>query len=136
MSNEIVLYMYSVLVGFEIGRTICKSDDEIIITMLGICGYVYLIMFNNPGQAQLEAVMYTVCTLCSGIMATLCYIILWKENQTFNDLDKENDHEQGVRTPVQRGVSPQGIGEILQRQERIRTSIANPKGDALPGIGE
>ena len=135
MSNEIVFYAYAVIVGLEIGRAICK-DDEIIISFIGICGYIYLIMFNNPGQEQLEYVMYITCTLCSGIMATLCYIILWKEDKTLNDLYKENDHEQGLRTSVQCGVSPQGIGEILQRQERIQRSIANPKGNAVPGIGE
>lgn len=134
MSNEIVFYAYAVIVGLEIGRAICK-DDEIIISFIGICGYIYLIMFNNPGQTQLEYLMYVTCTLCSGIMATLCYIILWEEHQNFLT-DKENDHEQGLRTSVQRGVSPQGIGEILQRQERIQRSIANPKGNAVPGIGE
>lgn len=133
VSNEIVLYMYAVLVGLEIGRTICKSDEGIIISCMGMCGYTYLILFNNPGQTQLEEVMYVTCTLCAGIIATLCYVILWNEEEHLNNLYKEKDDEQGIRDPVQCSVSPQGIEEILRRQQRIGKSIAYPKGNAVQG---
>lgn len=128
MSNEMVLYLYAILVGLEIGRWIYKPSEGKIISLTGICGYLYLILFNNPGHSDLDYVMYIICTASAMCIACLSYITWKREESLLDILYQERHHEQVVRNPVQRCISPQGVEDLLQRQERIRRNIGNTEG--------
>lgn len=129
--ETVILYMYAAIVGLNVGQAMAKNGEDIIISFIGMCGYACIIMFNNPGQGQLEELMHITCTICTMIFLAISYIVLHNENEDFSNQPKEKENGQS-RKHVHYSISPQNVEEILHRLKRQESSIGDTKGTSVP----
>ena len=132
MNANTILIMYSVIVGLELGKSICTTkSDDVFITIIGLIGLGSILMFNNPGnQSTLEITMWIIIAISTTIVSCIAYITIFKEAEESNSLKELKDAESRPKTDrVRYSLQPQHIEQILQRQNRIERSIANRKAE-------
>ncbi len=132
MNANTILIMYSVIVGLELGKSICTTkSDDVFITIIGLIGLGSILMFNNPGnQSTLEITMWTIIAISTTIVSCIAYITIFKEAEESNSLKELKNAESRPKTDrVRYSLQPQHIEQILQRQNRIERSIANRKAE-------
>lgn len=132
MNANTILIMYSVIVGLELGKSICTAkSDDVFITIIGLIGLGSILIFNNPGnQSTLEITMWIIIAISTTIVSCIAYITIFKEAEESNSLKELKDAESRPKTDrVRYSLQPQHIEQILQRQNRIERSIANRKAE-------
>ncbi len=132
MNANTILIMYSVIVGLELGKSICTTkSDDVFITIIGLIGLGSILIFNNPGnQSTLEITMWIIIAISTTIVSCIAYITIFKEAEESNSLKELKDAESRPKTDrVRYSLQPQHIEQILQRQNRIERSIANRKAE-------
>ena len=132
MNANTILIMYSVIVGLELGKSICTTkSDDVLLTIIGLIGLGSILMFNNPGnQSTLEITMWIIIAISTTIVSCIAYITIFKEAEESNSLKELKDAESRPKTDrVRYSLQPQHIEQILQRQNRIERSIANRKAE-------
>lgn len=132
MNANTILIMYSVIVGLELGKSICTTkSDDVFIAIIGLIGLGSILMFNNPGnQSTLEITMWIIIAISTTIVSCIAYITIFKEAEESNSLKELKNAEPRPKADrVRYSLQPQHIEQILQRQNRIERSIANRKAE-------
>lgn len=132
MNANTILIMYSVIVGLELGKSICTTkSDDVFIAIIGLIGLSSILMFNNPGsQSTLEITMWIIIAISTTIVSCIAYITIFKEAEESNSLKELKNAEPRPKADrVRYSLQPQHIEELLQRQNRIERSIANRKAE-------
>lgn len=132
MNANTILIMYSVIVGLGLGKSICTTkSDDVFIAIIGLIGLGSILMFNNPGsQSTLEITMWIIIAISTAIVSCIAYITIFKEAEESNSLKELKNAEPRPKADrVRYSLQPQHIEELLQRQNRIKRSIANRKAE-------
>lgn len=132
MNANTILIMYSVIVGLGLGKSICTTkSDDVFIAIIGLIGLGSILMFNNPGsQSTLEITMWIIIAISTTIVSCIAYITIFKEAEESNSLKELKNAEPRPKADrVRYSLQPQHIEELLQRQNRIKRSIANRKAE-------
>ena len=98
----LVLLMYSIITGIELGKACAKQyTDDIITACIACAGLIFILFFKNPGQERIEYMAAWVISLVVVGMVSISTDVIIKERVQFRkELRKYEDEQQRFRQKV------------------------------------